>query len=115
MIVKGLDGTSSGLSAAPGGDWAEHWRVKFFEAQKRNEDLEQAVYNYLTAPTKRTLKELWSALHIDGSPPASYRCIHGSPRYLCVLCEVRHTDGTVPDYPSLEAAAAQYDGLEVPE
>lgn len=28
--------------------------------------LEQAVYNYLTAPSKRTLKELWAALN-DGS------------------------------------------------
>lgn len=48
-------------------DWVEHWRAKFFEVQAHHQELEQAAYNYLTAPTKRTLKELWSALHIDGS------------------------------------------------
>lgn len=66
MIVKGLDGTTSGLSAAPGGDWAEHWRTKYFDLARHHEALEQAVYDYLTAPTKKTLKALWSELHIDG-------------------------------------------------
>lgn len=61
MRVTGLNGTTSGIDATP------DWQAKYFASERRVSRLEDAIYSYLTAPTKKTLKALWSELHIDGT------------------------------------------------